>query len=194
MIDDLVIKDALHYLGAPKEDTEGVALVKKVLETYRSLFAPRHVTAFFPVKTLYPTITFENCEIELTGDSIARHFAGATVGLFSAFTLGAALDRKIKELTLTRPAEGVALNAVASAYAERSADDLLKEVRLEKEKEGFTTRFRFCPGYGDLPLEINRRIIDLLGATKKIGLSVAPSGMLLPVKSIVGVTPCLPLL
>ena len=192
MIDDLVIQDALRYLGAKAEDTEASDLVKKVLAEYRGIFTTRQVTALFPVKTLTPTITFHDCEITLTGESIARHFAGATAGLLCAFTLGAGVDRKLKELTLVRPAEGVALNAVASAYAERSADELLKEVRREIESRGFTTKFRFCPGYGDLPLETNAKIIDVLGATKKIGLSVAASGMLLPVKSIVGVVPCLP--
>ena len=192
MIDDLVIKDALRYLGAKAEDEDATALVRKVLSEYRDIFTPRQVTALFRVKTLSPSVTFENCEIELTGESIARHFAGATEGLFCAFTLGAGVDRKLKELTLVRPAEGVALNAVASAYAERSADELLKETRREIEKGGFTTKFRFCPGYGDLPLETNARIIEALGATKKIGLSVAASGMLLPVKSIVGVVSCLP--
>ena len=192
MIDDLVIKDALRYLGAGKEDAEAEALVRKVLAEYRGIFTPRQVTALFHVKSTAPAVTFEDCEITLTGESIGRHFAGATMGLLAAFTLGAGVDRKLKELTLVRPAEGVALNAVASAYAERSADELLKEVRREIEESGFTTKFRFCPGYGDLPLETNQKIIEVLGATKKIGLSVAASGMLLPVKSIVGVVPCLP--
>ena len=66
-------------------------------------------------------------------------------------------------------------------------------MREEKEKEGFRTNFRFCPGYGDLPLKTNADILAVLDAAKKIGLTVTESGLLLPVKSIVGVTACLPL-
>lgn len=192
MIEDAVIHDALRYLGAKEEDESAILMLQSVLNENRSLFVPRMVTAFFRVSDHSPAITFEGSEIRLEGESIRRHFEGATEGLFSAFTLGVALDKKVRELSLTRPSESVALNALGSAYAERKADALLKELRLLKEKDGFTTNFRFCPGYGDLPLRTNAAIVAALGATKKIGLTVTEEGLLLPLKSIVGVTACLP--
>ena len=192
MLDDLVIKDALRYLGAKAEDKEAESLLRKVLDDYRSVFSPRHVTAFFPVESVDPVVTFTGTDVTLEGESIRRHFAGATEGLFSAFTLGIAFDKKIRELSLSHPSKSVALNAIGSAYAERKADELLKEVRLQKEREGFKTTFRFCPGYGDLPLKTNIAIASALAAGKRIGLTVTEDGLLLPVKSIVGVTACLP--
>ena len=192
MLDDLVIKDALRYLGAKTEDQEAERLLRKVLDDYRSVFSPRHVTAFFPVESVDPVVTFTGTDVTLEGESIRRHFSGATEGLFSAFTLGIAFDKKVRELSLSHPSESVALNAIGSAYAERKADELLKEVRLQKEREGFKTTFRFCPGYGDLPLKTNIAIASALAAGKRIGLTVTEDGLLLPVKSIVGVTACLP--
>ena len=106
---------------------------------------------------------------------------------------GETLDKKVRELSLTRPTESVALNAIGSAYAERKADELLKAVRDEKQAQGFKTNFRFCPGYGDLPLEANAMIVSALSATKKIGLVVTESGLLQPMKSIVGVCACVPI-
>ena len=193
MFDELVIKDALIYLGAKKEDGEARAMLEKVYEKHAEVFLPRHLTAFFPLEDVFPELIFEGTEIRLEGESIRHHFAGATEGLFSAFTLGIAFDKRVRELSLTHPTESVALNALGSAYAERKADELLKKVRDEKEAQGFKTNFRFCPGYGDLPLEANRMIVSALGATKKIGLVVLESGLLQPTKSIVGVTACLPL-
>ena len=192
MLDDLVIKDALRYLGAKTEDQEAERLLRKVLDDYRSVFSPRHVTAFFPVESIDHVVTFVGTDVQLEGESIRRHFSGATEGLFSAFTLGIAFDKKVRELSLSHPSESVALNAIGSAYAERKADELLKEVRLQKEREGFKTTFRFCPGYGDLPLKTNIAIASALAAGKRIGLTVTEDGLLLPVKSIVGVTACLP--
>ena len=192
MLDDLVIKDALRYLGAKGEDREARALLERVYSEYKEVFLPHQVTAFYPLEDDSPYLTFSGCEIVLDGESIRHHFAGATEGLFSAFTLGIAFDRKVRELSLTRPTESVALNALGSAYAERKADELLRKVRDEKEAQGFTTTFRFCPGYGDLPLETNRMIVSALDATKKIGLIVTESGLLQPMKSIVGVTACRP--
>ena len=193
MLEDVVIRDALHYLGGKPEDKESVALLQKVFDAYREVFQPRQVTAIFRVKGHTPVLSFESCAVTLEGESIRRHFEGATEAIFSAFTLGVAFDRKVKELSLTRPSESVALNALGSAYAERKADELLKEVRKQKEAEGFKTNFRFCPGYGDLPITANAEIAAVLGANKKIGLTVTGSGSLIPIKSIVGVTACIPI-
>ena len=193
MLDDLVIHDALRYLGAKEEDAGATALLERILHDCRSVFLPRHVTACFHVKDTAPAITFADCSATLSGESISRHFKGATEAIFSAFTLGIAFDKKVRELSLSRPSESVALNALGSAYAERKADELLGEIRMEKEQEGFKTTFRFCPGYGDLPLSVNAEIATALDANKKIGLTVLESGLLLPAKSIVGVTACIPL-
>ena len=193
MFDDLVIKDALTYLGAKGEDKEARALVERVYEEYVEVFLPRQITAFYPLEDFFPELIFAGTEIRLEGESIRHHFAGATEGLFSAFTLGIAFDKKVRELSLSRPTESVALNAIGSAYAERKADELLRKVRDEKEAQGYKTNFRFCPGYGDLPLEANRMIVSALNATKKIGLIVTENGLLQPMKSIVGVTACLPI-
>lgn len=192
MLEDLVIKDALTYLGAKKEDEDALSLLTGLLEEYRSLFSPRHITACFRVRSTTPCITFEDCEVRLEGESMQKLFKGATEAIFSAFTLGIALDKKVRELSLSRPSESVALNALGSAYAERKADEMLRQVRSEKEKKGFRTTFRFCPGYGDLPMSVNADIAAALGANKRIGLTVTEGGLLLPVKSIVGVTACLP--
>ena len=193
MLDDLIIKDALHYLGAKKDDVDARTMLEKVLATYREVFLPRQITAIYPLEDFFPDLIFAGTEIRLEGESIRHHFAGATEGLFSAFTLGIAFDKKVRELSLTRPSESVALNALGSAYAERKADELLRKVRDDKEALGFKTNFRFCPGYGDLPLEANRMIVSALEATKKIGLIVTENGLLQPMKSIVGVSACLPI-
>ena len=192
MIEEQVVNDAIRYLGGKKEDEEARSMLNAILQANRDVLLPRQVTAIFTLKETDPVLTFDGCEITLAGESIKKHFSGATEGLFSAFTLGVAFDRRVRELSLTRPSEAVALNALGSAYAERKADALLLEVRKEKEAEGFRTNFRFCPGYGDLDIHANAAIVAALGATKKIGLTVTEAGTLIPVKSIVGVTACIP--
>lgn len=187
---DKVVHDALRYLGAKEQDPTAEEQLKRLFEEYSSVFCPRQITAVFNVKTLSPAVTFDNCEAVLEGESIRRFFKDASQAIFSAFTLGIAFDKKVRELSLSHPAESVALNALGSAYAERKADELLMEERNKKHAEGFKTTFRFCPGYGDLPMKTNVMIAAALGASKKIGLTVEESGLLLPMKSIVGVTAC----
>jgi len=187
MDDAIVIKDALRYLGAKKEDDGATELLQRVLAAYRSVFQPRAVYALVHIAERTPVIKLENCEITLAGESIRRHLDGAEFALLNAFTLGVGVDKKIKELSLARPSESVAFNAIASAYAERIADEMLMEERAKTEAEGYKTNFRFCPGYGDLSILTNRDIARTLSAEKKIGLTVTEDGLLLPRKSIVGV-------
>ena len=43
------------------------------------------------------------------------------------------------------------------------------------------------PGYGDLPLSLSRTIISELDATKKIGVSITESDLLVPSKSVTAI-------
>ena len=47
--------------------------------------------------------------------------------------------------------------------------------------------WRFSPGYGDCPLTAQRSIVDALNATRLIGLTVTPTSLLMPTKSVTAV-------
>ncbi|MBQ9370410.1 MAG: hypothetical protein IJU10_04995 [Clostridia bacterium] len=183
----LVIKDALRYLGAKERDPEAENLLRRVYDGNADVFAPRAVYGLYEITSYSPEIKLKDYAFPLVGESIRRHLAGASYALFAAFTLGIAVDKRVRELSLARPSESVALNAIASSYAERIADEMLLEERRKIEADGYKTNFRFCPGYGDLPLHTNEEIALALNAQKKIGLTVTEGGLLLPRKSIVGI-------
>ena len=45
---------------------------------------------------------------------------------------------------------------------------------------------RFCPGYGRVPIELNKELAFIIESSKKIGLTVQESNILLPQKSMIG--------
>ena len=56
-----------------------------------------------------------------------------------------------------------------------------------EETLGFDNRtYRACPGYGDFPLEFNKRIAILLDIPRKIGVTITPNNLLIPQKSMLG--------
>jgi len=183
----LVVKDALRMLGAKTGDPEQEALLRKVYAENKDTFCPRAVYAVYKITEHSPVVKMDGYAFPFTGESIRRHLDGAEYALLSAFTLGIAIDKRIKELSLARPSESVALNALASSYAERVADEMLADERKKLEAEGYVTNFRFCPGYGDLPLSTNGEIANALNAQKKIGLTVMEDGLMLPRKSMIGI-------
>lgn len=95
-------------------------------------------------------------------------------------TLGIAMERKIKFYAKINMTKSTVMDAAASAYLEEYCD------RYE-ETLGFDNRtYRACPGYGDFPLEFNRRIAILLDISKKIGVTITPNNLLIPQKSMLG--------
>jgi cobalamin-dependent methionine synthase I len=46
---------------------------------------------------------------------------------------------------------------------------------------------RYSPGYGDLGIENNKGILDVLSAQRNIGLTITDSGIMIPRKSVVAI-------
>ena len=47
--------------------------------------------------------------------------------------------------------------------------------------------FRYSPGYGDLPLDIQKNFLNVLDAQKKIGLTTSENFLLFPRKSVTAI-------
>ena len=75
---------------------------------------------------------------------------------------------------------------------ERLMDELEAKARKEVEgaepqKGGARLRPRRSPGYGDIPLEMSREILEKLDATKRLGVSLTDSLLLVPSKSVTAI-------
>ena len=169
--------EALRFMGM-KEAPSGQFL--SLLED-----CEREVARLAEPRCIYKM--FGTCQISdvLLGESIKQHFEDCDRVIVFAATLGTRIDRYISRLQVTDMASAVTADAVASACIEgfcREAD--------EKLAEEFAPRFltwRYSPGYGDYPLELQGKLLSLIEADKRIGLHVTDSAMLLPVKSVTAV-------
>jgi hypothetical protein len=52
---------------------------------------------------------------------------------------------------------------------------------------GYSQTWRFSPGYGDLPLDIQTEFLQILDAPKRIGLNTTANNILTPRKSVTAV-------
>ena len=76
----------------------------------------------------------------------------------------------------------LALDCCASALVEQLCDRA--EQQVHASFPGCHSPFRFSPGYGDLPLEVNTPLLNLLDAPRTIGLCTTSSHLLTPRKSV----------
>ncbi|MBR6484867.1 MAG: hypothetical protein IKT14_07575 [Clostridiales bacterium] len=95
-------------------------------------------------------------------------------------TLGPAIDRRIDALSQKDPAKMVLLDAAANALIEDETNKFQERLGLKEET------FRYGPGYGDVPLSMQRAIFDLMPEISKIGIVLDDSNLMHPMKSMTG--------
>jgi hypothetical protein len=122
--------------------------------------APKFKT--LKVEAVFP---LDDCPVPLIGEDIKAYLSGCTSVKISAVTLGEECDRTLRQLQVTSMAEALEYD--------RAANEFLNG-----------TGTGFSPGYGDFPLSVNRNIIEVLNASKRIGLCVTDSLFLTPQKSV----------
>ena len=107
--------------------------------------------------------------------------------VFLCGTLGAEFDAWQRALAATSAADAYLAQLIGLDAVEREMDALEAEARAKVEGEGLTLLPRRSPGYGDLPLDLSREIVRRLDATKRIGVSVTDSDLLVPAKSVTAI-------
>ncbi len=106
--------------------------------------------------------------------------------LFAA-TVGHEMDRLIKKQSLLSQSKSVCLQAIGSERVESLCDTLNAELKEQYKKQGFLLKPRFSPGYGDLPLSLQREIMPALDCAKLLGISLGENLMMSPSKSVTAI-------
>ncbi len=185
---DIDPAEVAHWLGTMGRplDASLEARLEDAVAAARRIVAPAGVWRRFSIENAAPPgpIGLEGCALELPGRDIARHLSGAASVAVMAVTVGIEADREYR-----RRAVGSALDAllfsIAAAVAAEAAADALNELIVAEAGCRATTRF--SPGYGDLPLSIHPALLASIDATRRLGLTAADSGLLIPAKSITAV-------
>ncbi|MBQ3925272.1 MAG: methionine synthase [Firmicutes bacterium] len=132
------------------------------------------------------TYAFSDC-ISYEGKSIARHLDGCAGTVVLGMTLGRSIDERLTRLEVSDLAMGVVFDTGASLLAEAVCDLFEEKIRAEAMEKGLYMTPRFSPGYGDMPLTEQRKIISILDAEKRIGLTLTGGGLMIPLKSITAI-------
>lgn len=92
--------------------------------------------------------------------------------------------RKLGYMKLTK---ALILDACATTAVEEVCDAVENVVKENAAANGCSITFRYSPGYGDLPLEVQNSFLRALDAQKKIGLTVSENNLLFPRKSVTAI-------
>ena len=94
--------------------------------------------------------------------------------LFGA-TVGLELDRLIARYGRLSPSKALCFQAIGAERIESLCNAFNDEIDEIFREQGMYTRPRFSPGYGDLPINMQKDIFAALDCPRKIGLSLNES-------------------
>ena len=107
---------------------------------------------------------------------------GCKTAIILAVTTGIDVDRLLSKYSVTSASKHFIGDAVGSAAAESLCDYVDDLLRKNPNKP-----HRFSPGYGDLKLEIQPELLNMLNASKNLGIAINKSFLMTPVKTITAI-------
>lgn len=112
---------------------------------------------------------------------LAHHLRHCEEAVLYAITLGPQADLLLRRWSVRDMAKAAVGQAVCAAWLDQLAADYVAGLELG---EGEYPMPPFSPGYGDWDLSHQQEVLDLLNATRRMGLTLTRAGMLVPEKSI----------
>ena len=139
-------------------------------------------------RSIDPRVCF--CELDLTDCDfppsldLAKNLRDSKKIIIFAATIGISIDRLISRYSVISPATALLLDAIGSERIEALCDAFENYQKEKKAEEGYILRPRFSAGYGDLSIEYQKNIFELLNPASHIGLSLCESYLMSPSKSV----------
>ncbi len=121
--------------------------------------------------------------MQVESKSLQKNLDGCDEAYILAATTGISSQRLIERNSVVSPIKGIVTDCTGSAAIEAFCD----KINLSLSDNPDFLRPRFSPGYGDLCIDCQRKIVDFLCANKNIGLSLTESLMMVPKKSVTAI-------
>ncbi|MBO4495745.1 MAG: hypothetical protein J5752_07810 [Clostridiales bacterium] len=135
----------------------------------------------------YPILPFEQ-----KSEKLKMNLQGCTKVVLFAATIGSGIDRLIRRYEKADPKLGLLLQGLGAERVESLCNAFDAEVKTCAEKLGGKTNWRYSPGYGDLPIEVQRVFLPLLDAERRLGITLSESCLMAPSKSVTAIIGVLP--
>ncbi len=178
-------EEVLRYLGCPgTEDPATLALVEGCSARLLAAARPKWTYRVFDLAVQTDGVRLD-CGLLLPGRDLAAHLRGCSRAALLAATLSAPVDALLRRAQAEDLAAAVALDCCATAAVEAVCD--LAEAEIRVRFPGCSFPFRFSPGYGSLPIELQDPILRLLDAPRRVGLCATDRHSSPPVRSVTAV-------
>lgn len=180
-------EEAFRYMGSKgREIPENLtALSEECEKKLLSAIAPKYCWKVFDIEKTAEGIEVKNTPLIFKGNDIAKHLEGCEKAVLMCATVSLGADNVIRSYGAAAMEKAVIADSLASAAIEQVCD--IAEAEIQRQLVDYNFTWRFSPGYGDFPLEIQGDFLKVLDAPKRIGVNITQSLMLMPSKSVTAV-------
>ncbi len=178
-------RSILRYLGFKGGEVppEAAEELDRCFEGMLKKAELRAEARLFPLRFLSEEHFFVG-DLEINSRYLGRNLKGCDEAYMMAATLGMGTERLLRKASLTNVGEHMYYQAIAAAMTDTWCDWVNDRLLEESEKEGFSLRNRFSPGFGDLSMELQRDFMRILEMQKHLGITLTDGLMMLPTKSV----------
>ena len=182
-------EEVLRYLGYKgQEIDENLSnTIEECREEIKKVIMPRVIYSYKNIKLSDEGVEVITTNLILKGKDIKEHLKNSKECVLMAVTLGNEVERKTRLYEKTNLTKALILDACATTAVEEVCDIVENSVKEKAILSGMNITFRYSPGYGDLPLDVQNSFLRALDAQKKIGLTVSENNLLFPRKSVTAI-------
>lgn len=176
------LKDVGRYMGIghTPPDTQTAQCMQQALALLKETV--KYSVCYMQVPVSFTEAGTDFGVFQAQGKSLSKNLAGCGHAILFAATTGMAAERSRKRAAVLSPSLGLALDAAGTAAIESFCDLLCEEWARAYPEMLF--RPRFSPGYGDLPLETQKPLLETLAAGRHAGIALTDALLMVPQKSV----------
>ena len=185
-------REVLRYLQYKNQNINDdlLKIIEQSIDETKRIISPRFVLRKYSIKKIKmdnekDQVILEDGNLILKSDDVYKLLTECDECILMAVTLGLEIEKEIRKLTYTNLTKGIIIDSCATTAIEEVCDIVQDNIARKLLREDKYITYRYSTGYGDLSIENNIYINNILNSQKEIGLTVTNSGIMIPRKSVV---------
>lgn len=180
-------KEAVRYLGYGRHaiDERTLQMIQDSFVELEKIVDLRFVYRIFEI-AIQNEDQISIGQLHVNSKNLTKNLRECDRAVLLGVTLGSRVDALMRKYSILDMSKAVVIQACATALLEEECDKIQDIISEEIGVEGHF-RPRFSPGYGDFSIIYQNSMLQILEASKKIGLTMTDGYMLTPSKSITAI-------
>lgn len=182
--------EVLRYLEYKNQhiDEKLNCIIDDCIKITKDKINPRYTFGVYSIlKENGYQIKFKDTNTSIISKDLSELLYDCSKCIIIATTLGVEIDKQIKINSYSNLTKSIILDACATTAIEELCDLLESDIEHQLSKDVKYITRRYSPGYGDLSIDINKDIINLLNTQIRIGLTITKDRIMIPRKSVIAI-------